>query len=236
MTEPKVLPKTCEVVDRPEDIEHLVRRGWFGKAMTAEEREEQRRSFAHANASLNNPKVTRELIDQEAESGSSSCPASTDSKSTRTLPMEQVERDIEVPDPREKDVVFWSCDDGEEQLSCEDPDEAIEEFCDGWLNPTMTPEQVLEVLPEEVTIYGFARMKPFLLENESLDHLLEVLDEEYGDPDGGSTEPTKAMIEAEKKFHDVVISEYESWACKQVCERTVNTKEWILKNRPDWLE
>ena len=35
--------------------------------MSAEEREAQRRSFAHGNAAMHNPNVTRELIDQEAE-------------------------------------------------------------------------------------------------------------------------------------------------------------------------
>jgi len=38
-----------------------------GYEMSDEEREEQRRSFAHGNVSLHNPNVTRELIDQEAE-------------------------------------------------------------------------------------------------------------------------------------------------------------------------
>jgi hypothetical protein len=59
--------KMVEEVDQPEDLERLVRRGWLGKEMTAEEREEQRRNFAHYNAALHNPNVTRELIDQEAE-------------------------------------------------------------------------------------------------------------------------------------------------------------------------
>jgi len=59
--------KLAEEMEEPEDLERLVRRGWLGKTMTAEEREEQRRSFAHGNVSLHNPNVTRELIDQEAE-------------------------------------------------------------------------------------------------------------------------------------------------------------------------
>lgn len=35
--------------------------------MTDEEREEQRRSFAFGNANIENPRVTRELIDRVAD-------------------------------------------------------------------------------------------------------------------------------------------------------------------------
>lgn len=34
---------------------------------SAEEREEQRRSFAYGNTKIENSRITRELIDQEAE-------------------------------------------------------------------------------------------------------------------------------------------------------------------------
>lgn len=37
------------------------------REMTPEEREEQRRSFAHGNASISNPNVTRDMIDRAAE-------------------------------------------------------------------------------------------------------------------------------------------------------------------------
>ena len=35
--------------------------------MTPEEREEQRRSFAYGNSKIENDRITREIIDQEAE-------------------------------------------------------------------------------------------------------------------------------------------------------------------------
>jgi hypothetical protein len=35
--------------------------------MTPEQREEQRRSFAYGNTALENPRITRQIIDQEAE-------------------------------------------------------------------------------------------------------------------------------------------------------------------------
>jgi hypothetical protein len=36
-------------------------------APTPEEREEQRRSFAYGNTSIGNPRITREMVDQEAD-------------------------------------------------------------------------------------------------------------------------------------------------------------------------
>lgn len=35
--------------------------------MSEEEKEEQRRSFAFGNANIENPRVTREIVDQEAD-------------------------------------------------------------------------------------------------------------------------------------------------------------------------
>ena len=36
-------------------------------SMSSEEKEEQRRSFAYGNANIENAKVTREIVDREAE-------------------------------------------------------------------------------------------------------------------------------------------------------------------------
>ena len=37
------------------------------RVMTPEEKEEQRRSFAYGNANIENPRITREMIDQAAD-------------------------------------------------------------------------------------------------------------------------------------------------------------------------
>ena len=36
-------------------------------AITQEEKEEQRRSFAYGNTKIENPRITREMVDQEAD-------------------------------------------------------------------------------------------------------------------------------------------------------------------------
>ncbi len=55
----------CGSLIRPRKMEYPcpARRG----RMQAEEREAQRRSFAFGNASLSNPNVTREVVDEAAE-------------------------------------------------------------------------------------------------------------------------------------------------------------------------
>jgi hypothetical protein len=38
-----------------------------GTKFTEEQKEEQRRSFAYGNTNIENPRITRDLVDQEAE-------------------------------------------------------------------------------------------------------------------------------------------------------------------------
>jgi hypothetical protein len=47
--------------------------------LTQEDKEEQRRSFAYGNTTIENPRITREMVDQEADllgppTVNSSCP------------------------------------------------------------------------------------------------------------------------------------------------------------------
>jgi hypothetical protein len=50
----------------PEDLKKLVE---LAKAirMTAPQAEEQRRSFAYGNTAIENPRITKELVNQQAE-------------------------------------------------------------------------------------------------------------------------------------------------------------------------
>jgi hypothetical protein len=50
----------------PRELEELLE--WAKKvAMTAHEKEEQRRSFAYGNTNIENPLITRETVDKQAE-------------------------------------------------------------------------------------------------------------------------------------------------------------------------
>jgi hypothetical protein len=50
----------------PRELEELLE--WAKKVeMTADEKEEQRRSFAYGNTNIENPLITRETVDKQAE-------------------------------------------------------------------------------------------------------------------------------------------------------------------------
>jgi hypothetical protein len=50
----------------PRELEDLLE--WAKKVeMTADEKEEQRRSFAYGNTNIENPLITRETVDKQAE-------------------------------------------------------------------------------------------------------------------------------------------------------------------------
>lgn len=50
----------------PNELEKLLERASQVK-MTAGEKEEQRRSFAYGNTNIENPRITRETVDRQAE-------------------------------------------------------------------------------------------------------------------------------------------------------------------------
>jgi len=123
----------------------------------------------------------------------------------------------------EREIVFWHIGDTE-QLEHESLDEAVEAHLDA----------CGERLPERVTVTGYARVKPSLGEGFSVEHALEALDEELGDPGVTDyTEPTPTMLEAERVFHAAVLAEYESWACEEVTTREVVVADWRKEHDDD---
>lgn len=123
----------------------------------------------------------------------------------------------------DREIIYWSCDEHQERLSCMSKDEAIEYYLDDI-------EEDKE--PDTVKVYGFARQE--IADNEDgigiLEDFLANLDENYGDPDGDCTEITDKMKKAAKVFVDAVISEYEVWTCDCVYEEEVDLGKW-LENR-----
>lgn len=123
----------------------------------------------------------------------------------------------------EREIVCWGLPDSE-YLTYETRDEAIE-----WILDAMGER------PTQIVVCGFAHMVPYYGNLNPLEHCIEYLDEEYGDPDGGSFDPTPAMLEAEKMFLAVIEREYTPWACEEVCRETVDVQAWVSAHRPDWL-
>lgn len=129
---------------------------------------------------------------------------------------------------------FYSCSDDTERLTDTDPNEAIEMFLDGIPRAGW---------PETLQVYGWKRV-PVVVSGftceRALDRLLEDLDEEYGDPDGGSTDPTPAMVAAARVFADAVGAEYVKTSWPHEIDTTfkleVNVLEWVREHAPGWLK
>ena len=100
-------------------------------------------------------------------------------------------------------------------------------------------QERIDSLPETIKVYGFARQrlsdasKKFIAK-DSLEKLLEGLDDEYAEPDVSYSDPTDGMIKASEEFVSAVLNEYVIWACEPVKHEIINVQEWIKNNRPDW--
>lgn len=140
---------------------------------------------------------------------------------TKTGPSEEevarlTEEILNSPEPK---VICWSCNPDAEVLG-RDPDQAILDYLDEYLDRD-------EETPETVILYGYARMPVKVDPEQILEDIIERLDEEYGDPDGNFDTPiSDDMKKAAQYLAAVVERDYESWACYQVSETTIDVKKW----------
>lgn len=135
-----------------------------------------------------------------------------------------------------ENIDFWDCDEGAEHLRHTAMDEAIESHLDG-LWDDMTADAFLDVMPDELKVYGFVHeaLGDISCLNV-LDNALERLDEEHGDPEGRvTTDSNEAMKKAEATFLSVLQDEYEVWACQHIITETVDPKAWVREHCPHWL-
>lgn len=58
-----------------------------------------------------------------------------------------------------------------------------------------------------------------------LEDIIENLDDHYGDPDGGTTEPTDRMKKASLELANAIVDDYQSWACEPTGEVIEYSKE-----------
>jgi hypothetical protein len=136
-----------------------------------------------------------------------------------------------------KEPELWGVGEEIEVYEEKTRDEVIEEYLDQCLIPGASAEQVLESLPGTLQVVGAVREEitlPLLYESAVLEHLLGMLDDEYGNPEE-ATAPTEAMINAARNLVTVVLQDYEVWTCTEVVRETVDVPAWVRENRPDWL-
>jgi hypothetical protein len=136
-----------------------------------------------------------------------------------------------------KEPKFWDCSNPDVLVHTNKYD-AIEEYLDNLLEIGMSKEEMIRFLDFNLMVAGYAPMDVKFSEQwfSPLEDVLERLDEEFGDPDGERTEPTKKMKEAEEAFMKVILSEYVPWACDEICVEEVHALTWVKENTPEWLE
>lgn len=118
------------------------------------------------------------------------------------------------------DPEFWTVDDTEDVLTACSIEEALEQWADK-LHPAP--------LPETVVVYGFARMElpsAERLGEDALESALEWLDQDFGNPDEGTT-PNDAMKAAALAFGEAIRANYTAWGCERVTQEEVQTREYL---------
>ena len=127
-----------------------------------------------------------------------------------------------------KEVKFWGQED-DERLTHTSMDVAIESIID---------DSPISDLPETIEVCGYAYRVPNVtkIADYVIEHLLEHLDEEFGDHDGGYTDSTDSIKEAAEELVTTTLEEFTVWACDLVTRKTLNVKDWIKENRPEWLK
>lgn len=132
--------------------------------------------------------------------------------------------------------IFWDCRDAEE-LTHDNIDDAVEDFVESWCEPDIKLQQLLDHLPEEITVTGYEHDEVDMDAKAEwvLTELLENLDEDYSNPNA-STDVTPKMKEAARVFVKAIMEDYVVWPCHETCTAKVNTLEWLKENMPDLWE
>jgi hypothetical protein len=107
---------------------------------------------------------------------------------------------------------------GDERLSTSLEELIEDHFC----------EKIEDDISWPLVVHEFKRMTPSLSAENILDDVLDRLDEEYGDPDGNSTEPTEIMKKAADVFVAVILAGYLPYVCEETGNTVTVTKEMAM--------
>lgn len=124
---------------------------------------------------------------------------------------------------------FWGTCSEQESFHHETTDEALEEYCGGFLDGEVRPGTFVRLI-------GVARMELPPLDRlcswlDPLERVLEELDDEFASDE--STKPTPAMQEAARAFVAAVADEYVVWASDIVEHRDIDIYQWCQEHRPE---
>jgi len=109
----------------------------------------------------------------------------------------------------------------QERLTAKSEEDCVKEFCEAWESE--------DPIPSEIVIYGYdpETININRLAEDTLEHVLEYLDEEYGDWDNDPDGPTDKMKLAAQDFISKVAEDYHVFKCKPVCKKTVKILDYV---------
>jgi hypothetical protein len=149
--------------------------------------------------------------------------------------------DTIMPDPNEfNQADYYSTDPDVEQLTCDDPDEAIREALEYGAEP-------LDAL-SPLTVYAWRRMTISAASRMGLaEYLVEKLedhlsDDDMSDPDGDSClskEDREALTAEAFALVESFAAKAHVWGCEKCASRVFSAEElaaWVRENEPDWLD
>lgn len=120
-----------------------------------------------------------------------------------------------------KKPTLWTVNPDAERLNHTEIGDAVQEWFDDFDG---------DVIPETVTVHGFAPMdlpEPEFIAGKILEQVLERLDEDYADPEGDNTVADQAMKDAALTCAMVILGAYRVWSCEKVSEVVVLVREYI---------
>ena len=130
-----------------------------------------------------------------------------------------------LPRPEE----FYGNPGNDEYIPHTDPEDAIAEYLE--FGPaTDWPRTVT------ITRYVTPAITTEALYEQAVTVLLEDLDTEVGDPEGGGSEPSELMNMAAKLFVSAVLAEYDVWALVATDSTEWDVAAFVKESRPGWLE
>ena len=114
--------------------------------------------------------------------------------------------------------IYYSTSLENEGMSAESPEEAVEEMLEDAHSDGIWPDAVQTYAYVPMEAHGWP-LRP----DNLLKHIIEDLDEEYGDPDE-ATQPTIALLSAAMVFCNVLRAEYLVWQCVRAPSQDVLVK------------
>ena len=120
--------------------------------------------------------------------------------------------------------------DGQERLDSE-IEETLERFVDELSNDCKVqyPIKVYEWEREKM----YTEKNPEKFSKQTLEEILEQLDDTYGDPDDFGTDPSEKLQQAMMEFTKVLIEEYDVLCCNKTGKVFEYSKEELLKGDSD---